>query len=111
MQETIQGSTHGTVQASAQVRHDWTREEIRRIYGLPFPELIFQAQVAHRAFHKPDEVQLCRLLSIKTGGCPEDCAYCSQSAHYETGLAREEVMNPIAVREAAKRAKNEGATR
>jgi len=93
------------------IRHDWTRDEIRRIYHLPFPELIFQAQVAHRAFHKPDEVQLCRLLSIKTGGCPEDCAYCSQSAHYETGLAREEVMNPIAVREAAKRAKNEGATR
>jgi biotin synthase len=93
------------------IRHDWTRDEIRRIYHLPLPELIFQAQVAHRAFHKPDEVQLCRLLSIKTGGCPEDCAYCSQSAHYETGLAREEVMNPIAVRETAKRAKNEGATR
>jgi biotin synthase len=93
------------------IRHDWTRDEIRRIYHLPLPELIFQAQVAHRSFHKPDEVQLCRLLSIKTGGCPEDCAYCSQSAHYETGLAREEVMNPIAVRETAKRAKNEGATR
>ncbi|HTZ99607.1 MAG TPA: biotin synthase BioB [Candidatus Aquilonibacter sp.] len=94
-----------------EIRHDWTRDEIRRIYHLPFPELIFQAQAAHRAFHKPDEVQLCRLLSIKTGGCPEDCAYCSQSAHYKTGVAREELMNPIAVRETAKRAKNEGATR
>ena len=94
-----------------QIRHDWTRDEIRSIYRLPLPELIFQAQLAHRAFHKPDEVQLCRLLSIKTGGCPEDCAYCSQSAHYKTGVVREEVMDPVAVREAAKRAKNEGATR
>jgi biotin synthase len=93
------------------IRHDWTRDEIRRIYHLPLPELIFQAQLAHREFHRPEEVQLCRLLSIKTGGCPEDCAYCSQSAHYETGVVREELMNPIAVREAAKRAKNEGATR
>ena len=69
------------------IRHDWTREEIRRIYKLPLPELIFQAQVVHREFHAPEEVQLCRLLSIKTGGCPEDCAYCPQSAHYETGVA------------------------
>ncbi len=66
------------------IRHDWTREEIRSIYRLPLPELIFRAQTAHREFHKPEEVQLCRLLSIKTGGCPEDCAYCPQSAHYET---------------------------
>jgi biotin synthase len=94
-----------------EIRHDWTRDEIRSIYRLPLPELIFQAQLAHRAFHKPDEVQLCRLLSIKTGGCPEDCAYCSQSAHNKTGVVREEVMDPVAVREAAKRAKSEGATR
>jgi biotin synthase len=94
-----------------EIRYDWTRDEIRGVYHLPFPELIFRAQIAHRAFHKPDEVQLCRLLSIKTGGCPEDCAYCSQSAHYNTGVVREELMNPIAVREAAKRAQKEGATR
>ncbi|HTW22495.1 MAG TPA: biotin synthase BioB [Candidatus Baltobacteraceae bacterium] len=94
-----------------EIRHDWTREEIRGIYELPFPELIFRAQTAHRAFHKPDEVQLCRLLSIKTGGCPEDCAYCSQSAHYQTAVTREELMNPIEVRETAKRAQKEGATR
>ena len=93
------------------IRHDWTREEIRGIYHLALPELIFRAQTAHRAFHKSDEVQLCRLLSIKTGGCPEDCAYCSQSAHYKTDVVREELMNPVAVREAAKRAKSEGATR
>jgi biotin synthase len=94
-----------------EIRHNWTREEIRGIYSLAMPELVFQAQVVHRTFHNPDEVQLCRLLSIKTGGCPEDCAYCSQSAHYKTDVVRGELMNPIAVREAAKRAKNEGATR
>ncbi len=93
------------------VRHDWTRDEIRQLYRLPLPELIFQAQVAHREFHRPDEVQLCRLLSIKTGGCPEDCSYCSQSAHYKTGVLREELLNSAEVLAAAKRAKAEGATR
>jgi biotin synthase len=94
-----------------QIRHDWTRDEIRQIYRLPLPELIFQAQLAHREFHRPDEVQLCRLLSIKTGGCPEDCSYCSQSAHYKTGVARQELLNLPEVFDAAKRAKSEGATR
>ena len=94
-----------------QLRHDWTRDEIRQIFTLPLPELIFQAQLAHRKFHRPDEVQLCRLLSIKTGGCPEDCAYCSQSAHYRTGVARQELMNAQDVVQAAHRAKAEGATR
>jgi biotin synthase len=94
-----------------EIRHDWTRDEIRRIFRLPLPELIFQAQLAHREFHRPDEVQLCRLLSIKTGGCPEDCSYCSQSAHYKTGVARHELMNAADVFDAAKRAKDEGATR
>jgi biotin synthase len=93
------------------VRHDWTRDEIRHIHSLPLPELLFQAQTVHREFHRPEEVQLCRLLSIKTGGCPEDCAYCPQSAHYETGVARQELMNPGEVLEAAHRAKVEGATR
>src|SRR5579862_4458405 len=94
-----------------QVRHDWTRHEIREIYELPFPKLIFQAQVVHREFHKPEEIQLCRLLSIKTGACPEDCAYCPQSAHYETGLPRQELMEPGDVLVAARRAKEDGATR
>jgi biotin synthase len=94
-----------------QLRYDWAHDEIRRIFTLPFPELIFQAQLAHREFHRPDEIQLCRLLSIKTGGCPEDCAYCSQSAHYKTGVARQELMNPHEVVQAAHRAKAEGATR
>ncbi len=94
-----------------QVRHDWTRQEIRRIFELPLPELIFQAQVVHRKLHQPEEVQLCRLLSIKTGACPEDCAYCPQSAHYDTGVARQDLMDPGEVVEAARRAKAEGATR
>ena len=93
------------------VRHDWTRDEIRHIHSLSLPELLFRAQTVHRQFHRPEEVQLCRLLSIKTGGCPEDCAYCPQSAHYETGVARQELMNPGEVLEAAHRAKVEGATR
>ena len=93
------------------VRHDWTRDQIKGIYLLPLPELIFQAQVAHREFHKPEEIQLCRLLSIKTGACPEDCAYCPQSAHYETGLSRQELMDPADVLVAARRAKEDGATR
>jgi biotin synthase len=93
------------------MRHDWTRDEIRQIYRLPLPELIFQAQVAHRQFHRAEEVQLCSLLSIKTGGCPEDCSYCSQSAHYKAGVARQELMNPADVLHAAKRAKSEGSTR
>jgi len=94
-----------------EIRYDWQREEIHRIYHVPLPELIFRAQLAHRAFHNPDEIQLCRLLSIKTGGCPEDCSYCSQSAHYRTGVVREELLSTAAVREAAKHAKKEGATR
>jgi len=94
-----------------EIRYDWQRDEIHRIYHLPLPELIFRAQLAHRAFHNPDEIQLCRLLSIKTGGCPEDCAYCSQSGHYKTGVVREELLSTAAVREAAEHAKNEGATR
>jgi biotin synthase len=94
-----------------QLRHNWTRDDIRQVFGMPFPELIFQAQLAHRAFNPPDEVQLCRLLSIKTGGCPEDCAYCPQSAHYETGVARQGLVDPIEVVDAATRAKEEGATR
>lgn len=94
-----------------EMRHDWTRAEIRAIYNLPLPELIFRAQTAHREFHAADEVQLCRLLSIKTGACPEDCGYCPQSAHYETGVTRQDLMNPADVIAAAQRARTEGATR
>src|SRR5450631_2073097 len=107
MQDVMRGSARET----PQLRHDWTRAEIGRIYRLPFPELIFQAQTAHRLFHASNEVQLCRLLSIKTGGCPEDCAYCPQSARYSTGVEREPLMNCEEILPAARRAKADGATR
>ena len=93
------------------VRRSLTREEIRRIYRQPLPDLLFQAQQLHREFHDPRRVQFCRLLSIKTGGCPEDCAYCPQSAHYSTGVARGGPLPVDEVTEFAGRARTEGATR
>ncbi|MCW5959159.1 MAG: biotin synthase BioB [Pyrinomonadaceae bacterium] len=93
------------------LRHDWSIEEIEEIYNLPLPELIFRAQTVHREYHKPDAIQGCQLLSIKTGGCPEDCGYCPQSAHYKTGLEREALMSVESTLEAAKNAKDSGATR
>jgi biotin synthase len=93
------------------LRHDWTLGEIESIYNAPLSDLIFQAQQAHRAHHRADEVQGCVLLSIKTGGCPEDCAYCPQSAHYATGLSRSELVSVEAARAAAALARAQGATR
>lgn len=93
------------------VRHDWTLEEIQSIYTAPLLELVFEAQGLHQQYHRPSEVQGCMLLSIKTGGCPEDCAYCSQSAHYDTEVARRELMNVDETLAAARRARDEGATR
>ncbi len=75
------------------VRHDWTRAEVRALFALPFPELMFRAQSIHRRNFDPTEVQISTLLSIKTGGCPEDCAYCPQSAHYDTGVKAEKLMS------------------
>src|SRR5581483_7317425 len=74
------------------VRHDWTREEVRAVFQLPFPELIYRAASVHRQHFDPTEVQISTLLSIKTGGCPEDCAYCPQSARYDTGVKAEKLM-------------------
>src|SRR6202167_6122430 len=93
------------------MRTDWTRLEISSIYHQPLLDLLLQAQKTHRACHPANEVQLCRLLSIKTGGCPEDCGYCPQSAHYTTGVPRENLMNVPDVLAAAQRAKSDGATR
>src|ERR1700751_3432346 len=90
------------------VRHDWTREEIRALFALPFPDLIFQAQTVHRANFDPTQVQISTLLSIKTGGCPEDCAYCPQSSAYETGLKAEKLMDVEAVLAEARAAKDAG---
>lgn len=94
-----------------EVRHDWTRDEIRALFALPFPELMFQAQSVHRMSFDPAEVQISTLLSIKTGGCPEDCAYCPQAAQYETGVKAEKLMAVEAVLEEARAAKAGGATR
>lgn len=93
------------------MRHDWTREEAQRIYNLPFNELLFRAQSVHRRSFDPNTVQKCQLLSIKTGGCPEDCAYCSQSSRYETGLKASKLMALEEVLEGARAAKANGATR
>ncbi len=93
------------------VRSDWTREEMRALFALPFPELVFRAQSVHRENFDPTEVQLSTLLSIKTGGCPEDCAYCPQSLHYETGLDAAKLMRLDAVIAEAEAAARQGATR
>jgi biotin synthase len=93
------------------MRTDWTRQEISAIYDQPLLDLLLQAQKVHREFHPANEVQMCRLLSIKTGGCPEDCAYCPQSAHYQTGVERQQLMEPNQVLAAARTAQTEGATR
>lgn len=92
-------------------RTDWTREEIAALFDLPFTELVFRAAEVHRAHHAVGEVQLCTLLSIKTGGCPEDCGYCSQSASADTGLKAEKLMDAEAVLEAARRARAAGSQR
>jgi biotin synthase len=93
------------------VRHDWSRPEIRGLFELPFPELMFRAQSLHRAYFDPTEVQISTLLSIKTGGCPEDCAYCPQSAHFETGVKAEKLMSLDAVLSEARAARAAGASR
>lgn len=93
------------------MRHDWTVAEIEDIYQAPLLSLLLQAQQVAREFHKPDEVQTCHLVSIKTGGCPEDCAYCPQSAHYDTPVSRHGLMSVEDVLDRARRAADEGVTR
>lgn len=92
-------------------RHDWSREEIETLFDLPFPELLFQAALTHRRWFDPSEIQLSQLLSVKTGGCAENCGYCSQSAHFKTGLAADKLMAPEEVIAIAGRAKAGGAQR
>jgi biotin synthase len=96
---------------SSELRHDWVLAEIENIYRLSLPELIFRAQTTHRKYHRNDEVQGCVLLSVKTGGCPEDCAYCPQSAHYDTGLPAQPLLDLKEALAAASTAKAQGATR
>jgi len=92
-------------------RHDWTRAEVQALYDLPFNDLMFQAQTVHRRWFNPNQVQKSTLLSIKTGGCPEDCGYCSQSSKFETGLKASKLMEVEMVLSEARKAKEAGATR
>lgn len=89
----------------------WTVAEVQALLELPFSELMFQAQTMHRAHFDPNQVELATLLSVKTGGCPEDCGYCPQSVHFDTGVEAGKLMAVDQVREAAERAKTAGATR
>ena len=93
------------------IRHDWTTEEVEALFALPFSDLIYEAQRVHREQHAPNTVQMSTLLSIKTGACPEDCAYCPQSVRYDTGLERERLLAVEEVRERATAARAAGATR
>lgn len=95
----------------AVVRHDWTLKEIQALFELPFNDLLFQAQSVHRQYHDPNAVQISTLLSIKTGACPEDCKYCSQSGHYNTGLEKEKLLEIERVVQEAKAAREKGASR
>src|SRR3990167_8014313 len=93
------------------LRDDWPRAEVRALFELPFPDLMFRAAQAHRENFDPTEVQISTLLSIKTGGCPEDCAYCPQAARYDTGVKAEKLMALDAVLAEARAAKESGASR
>lgn len=93
------------------IRNDWTREEITEIYNTPIMDLVYRAATVHRAYHDPNEVQVCTLLSVKTGGCPEDCAYCPQAARYHTDVKVHKLMEVEEVLGSAKEAKENGSTR
>ncbi len=107
MQLAINGTTNG----HAELRHDWTSAEAMALYKMPFNDLLFEAQSVHRRHFDPNKVQMSRLLSIKTGGCPEDCGYCSQSSHHSTGLQASKLMEVQRVLDEARKAKEAGATR
>jgi len=92
-------------------RHDWTKAEVATIYRAPLTDLLFRAQSVHRSFHPQDRVQTCQLISIKTGGCPEDCAYCPQSAHYDADVERQSLLDPDHVIRVAREAVGRGVTR
>jgi len=97
--------------AEAAVRHDWTVAEVVALHDQPLFELLDRARAVHLAWHTESEVQLCTLLSVKTGGCPEDCSYCPQSSHYETEVGAEKMLDVPAVLDAAGRAREHGSTR
>lgn len=97
--------------AAAELRYDWKRAEVEEVYRTPLPELVFRAQSVHRQLHARDRVQTCQLISIKTGGCPEDCAYCPQSAHYDADVERQGLLDAQHVIGVAREAAERGVTR
>ncbi len=97
--------------SSNELRHNWTKEELSTIYNKPLMELVYEAATVHRAWHKADEVQISTLLSVKTGGCPEDCAYCGQAARYHTGINVQALLPTETVIAYAQKAKNSGSSR
>lgn len=104
-------TSKASVSEQAQLRHDWTLDEARALLELPFNDLLFRAQGVHRQHFDPNEVQVSTLLSIKTGACPEDCKYCPQSGHYNTGLEKEKLLEVQKVVAEARNAKEKGASR
>lgn len=104
-------SAGSSASAKAEATERWPRAAVEALFALPFNDLLFRAQQVHRENFLPNQVQLSTLLSIKTGGCPEDCGYCPQSAHYDTGVEAGKMLDVAAVREAAVAAKEQGATR
>ncbi|WP_206485763.1 biotin synthase BioB [Thalassotalea sp. G2M2-11] len=102
---------HSSTQITEGIRHNWTLDEVNALFALPFNDLMFKAQTVHRQHFNANEVQVSTLLSIKTGACPEDCKYCSQSARYKTDIEKERLMEVEKVLEAAKKAKEQGSTR
>jgi biotin synthase len=109
--EARKGARGHDSRGAAAIRHDWTRGEAETLYNVPFADLMFRAQSIHRSHFDPNHVETASLLSIKTGGCPEDCGYCSQSAHYDTGLKATKLMAQADVVATAQRARDAGATR
>ncbi|WP_254412249.1 biotin synthase BioB [Dyadobacter diqingensis] len=99
------------MQTSQTIRNDWSLEEINAIYNKPLLQLVFEAAAVHRQWHDPEKIQVCTLLSIKTGGCPEDCAYCGQAARYQTGISVKSLMKKEEVLSIAARAKEAGSSR
>jgi biotin synthase len=108
---TLASNETASVTPTRDIHGNWTREEALALYGAPFNDLLFQAQTVHRKHFDPNKVQLSRLLSIKTGGCPEDCGYCSQSTHHDSGLKASRLMEVERVVAEARKARDAGATR
>ncbi len=99
------------LKGESSLRHNWSKAEVQGIYRTPLPDLLFRAQTVNRQFHPTDRVQTCQLISIKTGGCPEDCAYCPQSAHYDADVERQGLLDPQHVISVARDAAGRGVTR